>query len=172
MERGQDARLMPMIVGVMAHAKYAFSDLDKIGVIRGPGSFTGLRIGLAAARGIGLAAGKPVIGIGRFDGYRVLHPDKELFVVIQSKRAELFCQYFPAIGAAHEPRALTHMQIADFIVAHPGISVAGDDATPDDNIVSACAQLAAKADAQNPEFTPRPLYLRAPDVTFPSTSSR
>src|SRR5271168_4937059 len=66
MERGQDQRLMPLVLEIMKKAGVTFGDLDRIAVTRGPGSFTGLRIGLAAARGIGLAANKPVIGIDRF----------------------------------------------------------------------------------------------------------
>ncbi len=66
MERGQDQRLMPLILDIMKKANVTFDQLDRIAVTRGPGSFTGLRIGLAAARGIGIASGKPVIGIDRF----------------------------------------------------------------------------------------------------------
>src|SRR3984957_2129291 len=83
MQRGQDRRLMPLILEVMKKANTEFEALDRITVTRGPGSFTGLRIGLAAARGIGLAAGKPVIGIDRFSIYREMFraENKNVFVV-------------------------------------------------------------------------------------------
>src|ERR1700722_4210458 len=116
MQRGQDRRLMPLILEVMKKANTEFEALDRITVTRGPGSFTGLRIGLAAARGIGLASGKPVIGIDRFSIYREqIKTDKNLLVVIESKRAELFCRFYPANGTAHEPQMLTKEEIAAFL---------------------------------------------------------
>jgi tRNA threonylcarbamoyladenosine biosynthesis protein TsaB len=173
MERGQDARLMPMVVAALAQAGHAFSDLDRIAVTRGPGSFTGVRVGLAAARGIGLAAGKPVIGIDRFAIYKALFAsaDKNLLVVINSKRAELFCRFFTARGEAHEACMMTEEEIRAFTDAHPNTALAGDIATPDAQIISVCAQLTAEADAQSADCLPRPLYLRAPDVTFPVRKS-
>jgi len=64
MERGHQERLAPLVRDTMAHAALAFSDLDRIAVTLGPGSFTGLRVGLAFAKGLGLALGRPVIGLG------------------------------------------------------------------------------------------------------------
>src|ERR1051326_3399635 len=63
MVRGHAEALMPLIGRVMKAADVAFSALDRIAVTTGPGSFTGLRVGIAAARGIGLAATKPVVGL-------------------------------------------------------------------------------------------------------------
>jgi tRNA threonylcarbamoyladenosine biosynthesis protein TsaB len=173
MQRGQDARLMPMIVAALAQTGRDFSDLDRVAVTRGPGSFTGVRVGLAAAHGIGLASGKPVIGIDRFSIYRALYkdPSKNLLVVIDSKRAELFCRFFHSHGQPDEPCMMTEDEIRAFLAAHPGTEVAGDIATPDDECLAACARLAQAADTQNPEFLPRPLYIRAPDVTFAAAKS-
>ena len=78
MGRGQDSRLVPLILEVMAEAKTNFADLDRIAVTRGPGSFTGLRIGLATARGFGLATGKPVLGLDRFTLYRAQYIQRQL----------------------------------------------------------------------------------------------
>ena len=96
MERGQDARLIPMIVDLLEKLNIPFSALDKIAVTKGPGSFTGARVGLATARGIGLAASVPVVGVDRFAIYHALHKGggQNILVVITSKRAELFCKYF------------------------------------------------------------------------------
>ena len=63
MVRGHAEALMPLIARVMKQADMAFSALDRIAVTTGPGSFTGLRVGIAAARGIALAATKPVVGL-------------------------------------------------------------------------------------------------------------
>lgn len=61
--RGHAERLMGMIGEVMAEAGTAFTALDRIVVTTGPGSFTGLRVGLAAARGIALVVGAPAVGV-------------------------------------------------------------------------------------------------------------
>ena len=61
--RGHAEALMPLIARVMDAAAIAFADLDRIAVTVGPGIFTGLRVGVAAARGIALAAAKPAVGL-------------------------------------------------------------------------------------------------------------
>jgi len=63
MERGQAERIAPMVRDVMAEAGVTAPSLDRIGVTLGPGTFTGIRIGLACAKGLALALNKPVIGI-------------------------------------------------------------------------------------------------------------
>lgn len=69
MKRGHAEALMPLIARVMKDSGIAFASLDRIAVTTGPGSFTGLRVGLSAARGIGLAAGKPVVGLTTLTAY-------------------------------------------------------------------------------------------------------
>ncbi len=64
--RGQVEALLPMIAAVQAQAGVAFTGLAAVAATVGPGSFTGIRLGLAAARGIGLATGCPVFGVGSF----------------------------------------------------------------------------------------------------------
>src|SRR5258707_1135110 len=63
MARGHAEALIPLIARVMHRAGLTFAELDRIAVTTGPGSFTGLRVGISAARGIGLAAAKPVVGL-------------------------------------------------------------------------------------------------------------
>ena len=63
MTRGHAETLMPLIARVMSGAGVEFAQLDRIAVTTGPGSFTGLRVGISAARGIALAAGKPAVGL-------------------------------------------------------------------------------------------------------------
>ena len=62
MPRGHAEALMPMIARVADAAGIKLAALDRVIATTGPGSFTGLRVGLSAARGIALAAGKPVVG--------------------------------------------------------------------------------------------------------------
>ena len=69
MKRGHAEALMPLIARVMKASGIAFAALDRIAVTTGPGSFTGLRVGLSAARGIALAAGKPVVGVTTLTAY-------------------------------------------------------------------------------------------------------
>lgn len=69
MKRGHAEALVPLIAQVMAQAGVGYAALDRIAVTTGPGSFTGLRVGLSAARGIALAAGKPVVGLTTLTAY-------------------------------------------------------------------------------------------------------
>src|SRR4051795_9474634 len=69
MKRGHAEALMPLIARVMNESGISFATLDRIAVTTGPGSFTGLRVGLSAARGIALAAGKPVVGLTTLTAY-------------------------------------------------------------------------------------------------------
>jgi tRNA threonylcarbamoyladenosine biosynthesis protein TsaB len=69
MKRGHAEALMPLIARVMKASGVAFAALDRIAVTTGPGSFTGLRVGLSAARGIALAANKPVVGLTTLTAY-------------------------------------------------------------------------------------------------------
>jgi tRNA threonylcarbamoyladenosine biosynthesis protein TsaB len=68
-KRGHAEALMPLIARVIKESGIAFADLDRIAVTTGPGSFTGLRVGLSAARGIALAADKPVVGVTTLTAY-------------------------------------------------------------------------------------------------------
>src|SRR3954462_1658487 len=69
MKRGHAEALMPLIARVMKSSGIAFTALDRIAATTGPGSFPGLRVGLSAARGIALAAGKPVVGVTTLAAY-------------------------------------------------------------------------------------------------------
>src|SRR5260370_4762490 len=69
MTRGHAEALMPLIARVMDHAAIEFSELHRIAVTTGPGSFTGLRAGISATPGIALAAGKPAIGLSTLAGF-------------------------------------------------------------------------------------------------------
>ena len=69
MKRGHAEALMPLIARVIEATGIGFAALDRIAVTTGPGSFTGLRVGLSAARGIALAANKPVVGLPTLTAY-------------------------------------------------------------------------------------------------------
>ncbi len=98
MQRGHAEALMPLIARVMARAGQMFAELDRIAVTTGPGSFTGLRVGIAAARGIALAAGKPAIGITTLAAYAApfIAADNSLPVVavIDARHEHVYLQVF------------------------------------------------------------------------------
>src|SRR5215475_8271992 len=105
MERGHAEALMPMLVETMAEAGEALRALTAVAVTVGPGAFTGIRIGLAAARGIGLAAGIPVVGVTTFAAVAAAVSETEragrrLLVVLDSKRGDVFVQEFAAEARA------------------------------------------------------------------------
>ncbi|MGE4352405.1 MAG: tRNA (adenosine(37)-N6)-threonylcarbamoyltransferase complex dimerization subunit type 1 TsaB [Bdellovibrionales bacterium] len=186
MLRGQDARLIPLVQETMFDAGWEFDALDRIAVTRGPGSFTGLRVGLAAARGMGFASGKPVLGIDRFSVFRQAcqTAGRPLLVVLDSRRAELYTCWVEADGAMQAPKLLTVEQIVRELAAREEGRLAGDcpELLPEladsgrwvqpASSESVCAAaLAAAAVLDDPAFLPRPLYLRPPDVTMKGCAS-
>ena len=177
MERGQDQRLMPMIMDVMKQAGVEFEQLDRIAVTNGPGSFTGIRIGLAAARGLGLASGKPVIGIDRFSIFRDQHKrsNQNHLVIINSRRKELYCRYYPNTGIPEIAAMMTPEEITAYVENEGEVIISGDVSsemfknyqhinTPEHVV---CAKIAAIANPSAVENLPRPLYIRAPDAMLP-----
>src|SRR5262245_24082737 len=97
MMRGHAEALMPMIERVMGDVPYA--QLDAVAATAGPGAFTGLRIGLAAARGIAFAARIPAIGISAFAAIAAAIPegarrDRAVVVAIDTKRGDTYLQCF------------------------------------------------------------------------------
>jgi tRNA threonylcarbamoyl adenosine modification protein YeaZ len=185
MTRGHAEALMPLLWRVMEHAALDFAALDRIAVTVGPGSFTGLRVGIAAARGIALAAGKPAVGITTLSAFAapLFAADDSLPVVvaIDARHGHVYLQvYGPGgrslvsqrlaplrdllrvCGASGAPRLVG---TAAALVAsewpareRPPLSVDQREAPDIDWI----AQLGAAA--PEPTEQPKPLYLRAPDA--------
>ncbi len=97
MERGQAEALMPMIENVLQQAHKTMADIQAIAVTVGPGSFTGVRIGLAAARAFGLALNVPVYGVTCFEAW-AFGLARACAVVLDSKRDDYFVQRFDEKG--------------------------------------------------------------------------
>ena len=95
MARGHQERLAPMVRDLMGEAGIAFSDLDRIGVTVGPGSFTGLRVGLAFAKGLALALHRPCIGIGTLAALAAsAEAPGHCAAVIDAGRGQVYLQLF------------------------------------------------------------------------------
>jgi tRNA threonylcarbamoyladenosine biosynthesis protein TsaB len=98
MSRGHAEALMPLIANVMSEARIEFAELDRVAVTVGPGSFTGLRVGVAAARGIALASGKPVVGLTTLSTLAVPLIDADdsqaVLAVIDARHANVYMQLF------------------------------------------------------------------------------
>src|SRR5438874_3265607 len=184
MTRGHAEALMPLIARVMIRAGIEFGDLDRIAVTTGPGSFTGLRVGISAARGIALAAGKSAIGLSTLAGFAapLIADDDSTQVVaaIDARHDHVYLQVFGAAG-----RKLVAPRIATLrdavrasmtgparIIGSGANLVAGawprgaeppllveNSGAPDIGWIARLG--AAAADDSGP---PKPLYLRAPDA--------
>ena len=185
MERGQAEVLVPMIEEVMSEAGLAFSALDAIAVTVGPGAFTGVRIGLAAAHGFALSRAIPCIGVTTFEAVAFpaageVRDGETLVAVVESKRDDLFIQPFDRtlmpMGAAF---AIRPEEAADRLPAGP-LLIAGDGAT---RLATGLGDRARIAEASGPPragrfaafaavrfragepiVLPRPFYLRPPDA--------
>jgi tRNA threonylcarbamoyl adenosine modification protein YeaZ len=185
MTRGHAEALMPLVRRVVEQASVDFAALDRIAVTVGPGSFTGLRVGIAAARGIALAAGKPAVGITTLAAFAapLFAVDESLPVVvaIDARHGHVYLQAYgpggrtlvsPRLASLRDVLRLCGASGAPRLVGTAAALVASEwparerpplfvdqRGAPD---IDWIAQLGAAA----PESTehPKPLYLRAPDA--------
>jgi tRNA threonylcarbamoyladenosine biosynthesis protein TsaB len=104
MKRGHAEALMPLIQRVIDQSGVTFAALDRIAVTTGPGSFTGLRVGLSAARGIGLAAHKPVVGVTTLTAYAApvvgQNTEQPIISAIDARHDHVYFQVVSGIGSA------------------------------------------------------------------------
>jgi tRNA threonylcarbamoyladenosine biosynthesis protein TsaB len=128
MTRGHAEALMPLLRRVMDAAGTAPTALDRIAVTTGPGSFTGLRVGIAAARGIALAADRPAVGVSTLAAYAAPHlaADDNFPVVaaIDARHAHVYLQVFsPGGRGLTAPRLATLREAAQAAAAAPACIV-------------------------------------------------
>ncbi|WFU47883.1 tRNA (adenosine(37)-N6)-threonylcarbamoyltransferase complex dimerization subunit type 1 TsaB [Sinorhizobium terangae] len=174
--RGHAERLLEFVDEALLAADRQLADIDRIAVTIGPGSFTGIRVGVAAARGLALALGKPAVGITTLEvaaeSARLTTPGQPILVVIDAKRDEVYVQRFDASGRAMgEPEILSVTEARDRLsgfegtVCGSGASLVGHVRTggmPDDIDIAVVGRLGANADPASAK--PKPLYLRGPDA--------
>ena len=177
--RAQAEVLLPLAAAALDAAGLGWADLDAVAVTIGPGSFTGVRIGLAAARGLGLALGVPVLGVTTLAALACgLARDEACLAVIDARRGEVYAQRFGADGRAlGEPAALAPadaamlLQSGDVLVGNGAALVAAvpgrDVHLVRDGAVRAAAVGHLALAAPLPEAgapPPAPLYLRGADA--------
>lgn len=182
--------LVPAIDEVMAEGGTQYSDLDRVAVTVGPGSFTGLRIGLAAARAIGLALGCPVIGLTTLEvlahgAADLVDPGQIVICALNARRGQIYCQAFKKSDTGFGPEDQARAVLPESILppfAHCSGVIVGDGAGKLGREVSAfrlletestsnvdVAVLARLAQERMPgESSPAPLYLREPDAKLPT----
>jgi tRNA threonylcarbamoyladenosine biosynthesis protein TsaB len=184
MVRGHAEALMPLIARVMDEAAVEFKQLDRIAVTVGPGSFTGLRVGISAARGIALAAAKPAIGLTTLAGLAAPHivadDDTLVMAAIDARHDHVYVQVFgpggrtllaPRIAPLHEAVRAATIGPARIVGSAAGLVarswpkdepppvLVDQRGAPD---IGWIARLGAAA--ADPEGPPKPLYLQAPDA--------
>jgi tRNA threonylcarbamoyl adenosine modification protein YeaZ len=191
MQRGHAEAVMPLIARVMDRAELGFGHIDRIGVTVGPGSFTGLRVGIAAARGIALAAGKPAVGLSTLAGLAAPHiagnANTPVAAAIDARHDCVYLQIFGPDGrTVVAPRLAPIAEAVQAAIAGPARIVGSAAARlaqawpaeqPPPSLIDQrgapdiawIARLGAAAD--DGEGPPKPLYLRAPDAR-PQDASR
>jgi tRNA threonylcarbamoyladenosine biosynthesis protein TsaB len=184
MLRGHAEALIPLIARVMARAELGMFDIDRVTVTTGPGSFTGLRVGISAARGIALAADKPAFGISTLSAYAAPHlaEDKTVPVIaaIDARHSHVYLQVFGPSGRIALAPRLAPLSEAILAVSEAPCRLVGTAARSVAERLAPGAAAPLRVDAREapdidwvarmgavlPEgqAPPNPLYLRAADA--------
>jgi tRNA threonylcarbamoyladenosine biosynthesis protein TsaB len=184
LERGHAEALLPLIDRVMARSEGGFEALSRVAVTVGPGSFTGLRVGIAAARAIGLACDIPVVGVSTLAALAaplILEQGCDtVAAAIDARHGNVFVAAFaldgqtvlaPQIAPAREvAHALGGGRVrlagsGAALVAIEAAKIGGDIEIDDENLVPDIVFVARLGLLADPALAPpRPLYLKAPDA--------
>ncbi|MFL0694126.1 MAG: tRNA (adenosine(37)-N6)-threonylcarbamoyltransferase complex dimerization subunit type 1 TsaB [Agrobacterium tumefaciens] len=170
--RGHAERLMAMIDEALADAGLALGDIERIGVTVGPGSFTGIRVGVASARGLALALGVDCVGVSTLEvlAQTMSATDGSILAAINAHRDQVYAQSFVNGVPQDEPLLL---ELDDYLAraAASGVVLVGSasalvadrnaETGPDHYPIEIVARISAVAKAQG---KPKPLYLRGPDA--------
>ncbi len=173
MERGHAEQLFPMIDRVLTRAGTGYEGVGRVAVCTGPGSFTGVRIGVAAARGIALGRGIPVIGISRFEAL-AFEAGGPVAVCLAGRGGAVYLQAFGADGAPLAAPQMTdeaglEAAIPPDCTRFAGDAahlLAGDSAWLPDGLADP-ALIARLSDGREGAALPAPLYLRGADAELP-----
>ena len=183
MTRGHQERIAVLAREVAAEAGVKFADLSRIAVTVGPGSFTGLRVGLSFAKGLATALSIPCVGVNTLEALAASADAKGLVAgVLDAKMGQVYLQVFDGGKALMAPDALevgvAAARLAELYSGGP-VTLVGSGAPliaevlPDATVLTpayadpvAIARLAAAR--PTPRHSPRPLYLRAPYAVAPT----
>ena len=183
MMRGHAEALMPLVARVMERSGKAFTELDRVVVTTGPGSFTGLRVGISAARGIALAANKPAVGLSTLWAYAAPHLNADtkapVVCAIDARHEHVYLQVLSPDGQALSAARLATLREAAQAATSPawivgsaaqavaaaipktGAAPVAVDARPAPDVAWVARVGATLPEDQAP---PRPQYLQAPDA--------
>lgn len=180
MVKGHSERIAGFARDAAAQAGLAFTALDRIGVTIGPGSFTGLRVGLAFAQGLAAALDRPAVGVSALDALAAsAGAAREVAALIDARRGQVYARFWRDGEVVGEAEALTLEAAAARIgTMGAGAVLIGSGAALFADVASERTILSldgpapealARLAAADPAFAPaRPLYLRAPDATPPT----
>ena len=175
MARGHQERLAPMVREVVEAAGVRLSDVDRIAVTIGPGSFTGLRVGLAFAKGLAMALERPCVGVGTLAALAASIDGPGLrAAAIDAGRGAVYLQIFDGDHELSAPDSLpVETTAARLIETGAGHILIGPQASHLAEVLPAAGSVdlaapslmaIARLAATAPLVPPRPLYLRAPDA--------
>jgi tRNA threonylcarbamoyladenosine biosynthesis protein TsaB len=174
MARGQAERIAPMAREAMAQARLAFTDIDRIVATTGPGSFTGVRVGLAFARGLAVALSRPCVGVSTLEALALADGANGLRGALIGAAGACYGALYEDGAVLMPPRRFEDCEDAQstfaraaegrrMVVAGPGAGVLGA-AGADIRIIAAPdpAALARLGASRDPRIAPpHPHYLRA-----------
>ena len=172
--KGHAERLMAVLDAALAKAGLGLEAIGRIAVTVGPGSFTGIRVGVAAARGFALSLGVEAVGVSTLavvaEEARAAHPGRAVMAALDARRGEVYAQIFTADGTAETAPLLLSHEEAQRLARKSGALVAGsaraivlgdgEAARPDIFPPLVLSRLAFSQHA----LAPSPLYLRGPDA--------
>ncbi len=184
MQRGHAEALMPLIARVVTKSRITYLDLDRIAVTTGPGSFTGLRVGISAARGIALAANKEIVGLTTLSAYMApLVAEKSplpIVVAIDARHDHVYFQAVAGNGATLIRPGVVPIEETFRAARFGAVRIVGNAAKllgerwpqqmPTPSVVDPqpgpdIAWVAWVGAATDPAKSPaKPFYLRAPDA--------
>lgn len=182
MTRGHQERIGMIAREAAAEAGVAFADLTRIGVTVGPGSFTGLRVGLAFAKGLATALSIPCVGVNTLESL-AFGTKGFAAAVIDARMSQVYLQIFQDGVSLMAPDALglgeAAARLAELYSGGPASLIGSGAPLLADVLTSAAVLTPAAPDPvavarlaaakPTPAHSPRPLYLRAPYATLPST---
>ncbi len=159
MQRGQAERLAPMAREAAAAAGVVFNTIDRVAVTSGPGSFTGVRVGLSFARALALALDRPCLGICTLEALALQEGEAGLRAALIETPGASYAALYDNGRPLIAPRAIERGEHEALFAAHGQAIVTGG--VPD---AAALARRAARLEPSS--YPPAPLYLRAPHVTI------